>query len=41
LFIDEAHHLYKPDERDYGSEAVELLLSNKKRRFNYYFLGKR
>ena len=27
LFIDEAHHLYKPDnERDYGSEAVELLL---------------
>jgi hypothetical protein len=26
LFIDEAHHLYKPDnERDYGSEAVELL----------------
>jgi hypothetical protein len=25
LFIDEAHHLYKPDnERDYGSEAVEL-----------------
>jgi len=27
LFIDEAHHLYKPEnERDYGSEAVELLL---------------
>lgn len=27
LFIDEAHHLYKPDnERDYGAEAVELLL---------------
>jgi probable Rubsico expression protein CbbX len=27
LFIDEAHHLYKPDnERDYGQEAVELLL---------------
>lgn len=27
LFIDEAHHLYKPNnERDYGSEAVELLL---------------
>lgn len=27
LFLDEAHHLYKPDnERDYGSEAVELLL---------------
>jgi probable Rubsico expression protein CbbX len=27
LFIDEAHHLYKPDnEKDYGSEAVELLL---------------
>ena len=27
LFIDEAHHLYKPDnERDYGSESVELLL---------------
>lgn len=27
LFIDEAHHLYKPDnERDYGVEAVELLL---------------
>lgn len=27
LFIDEAHHLYKPDnERDYGSEAIELLL---------------
>lgn len=27
LFIDEAHHLYKPDnEKDYGAEAVELLL---------------
>ena len=27
LFIDEAHHLYKPDnERDYGQEAIELLL---------------
>jgi probable Rubsico expression protein CbbX len=27
LFIDEAQHLYKPDnERDYGSEAIELLL---------------
>ena len=27
LFMDEAHHLYKPDnERDYGSEAIELLL---------------
>jgi probable Rubsico expression protein CbbX len=27
LFIDEAHHLYKPDnERDYGSEAIEILL---------------
>jgi probable Rubsico expression protein CbbX len=27
LFIDEAHHLYKPDnERDYGSEAIELIL---------------
>lgn len=27
LFIDEAHHLYKPDnERDYGAEAIELLL---------------
>jgi probable Rubsico expression protein CbbX len=27
LFIDEAHHLHKPDnERDYGSEAIELLL---------------
>ena len=27
LFIDEAHHLYKPDnERDYGSESIELLL---------------
>jgi hypothetical protein len=27
LFIDEAHHLYKPDnERDYGPEAIELLL---------------
>jgi len=27
LFIDEAHHLYKPEnERDYGAEAVELLL---------------
>jgi len=27
LFIDEANHLYKPDnERDYGSEAIELLL---------------
>jgi len=27
LFIDEAHHLYKPNnERDYGSEAIELLL---------------
>jgi hypothetical protein len=26
LFIDEAHHLYKPDnERDYGSEANSLL----------------
>jgi hypothetical protein len=40
LFIDEAHHLYKPDnERDYGSEAVELFTSNgkSKRRFNYYF----
>jgi hypothetical protein len=31
LFIDEAHHLYKPDnERDYGSEAVELFTSNGK-----------
>jgi len=27
LFMDEAQHLYKPDnERDYGSEAIELLL---------------
>jgi probable Rubsico expression protein CbbX len=27
LFIDEAYYLYKPDnERDYGSEAIELLL---------------
>jgi len=27
LFIDEAHHLYKPNnERDYGAEAIELLL---------------
>ena len=27
LFIDEAYHLYKPNnERDYGAEAVELLL---------------
>jgi len=27
LFIDEAHHLYKPNnERDYGSEAIELIL---------------
>jgi len=27
LFIDEAHHLHKPDnERDYGAEAIELLL---------------
>jgi probable Rubsico expression protein CbbX len=27
LFIDEAHQLYKPDnERDYGAEAIELLL---------------
>ena len=27
LFLDEAQHLYKPDnERDYGSEAIELLL---------------
>jgi len=27
LFIDEADHLYKPNnERDYGSEAIELLL---------------
>lgn len=27
MFIDEAHHLYKPDnERDYGAEAIELLL---------------
>jgi hypothetical protein len=27
LFIDEAHHLYKPDnEKDYGAEAIELLL---------------
>lgn len=27
LFIDEAHSLYKPDnERDYGSEAIEILL---------------
>ena len=27
LFIDQAHYLYKPDnERDYGSEAIELLL---------------
>ena len=27
LFIDEAHPLYKPDnERDYGAEAIELLL---------------
>jgi hypothetical protein len=39
LFIDEAHHLYKPDnERDYGSEAVELLLQvMEKKRSNYYF----
>ena len=27
LFIDEAHHLYKPNnEKDYGAEAIELLL---------------
>ena len=27
LFIDEAHHLYKPNnERDYGAESIELLL---------------
>ena len=27
LFMDEAQHLYKPDnERDYGGEAIELLL---------------
>ena len=27
LFIDEAYYLYKPDnERDYGSEAIEILL---------------
>jgi probable Rubsico expression protein CbbX len=27
LFIDEAHHLHKPDnERDYGAESIELLL---------------
>jgi len=27
LFIDEAHHLHKPDnERDYGAQAIELLL---------------
>ncbi len=27
LFIDEAHHLYKPNnERDYGAEAIEILL---------------
>jgi SpoVK/Ycf46/Vps4 family AAA+-type ATPase len=27
LFMDEAHHLYKPDnERDYGAEAIEILL---------------
>jgi len=27
LFIDEAHHLYKPNnDRDYGAEAIELLL---------------
>ena len=27
LFIDEAHHFYKPNnERDYGAEAIELLL---------------
>jgi len=27
LFIDEAHHLHKPDnERDYGAEAIEILL---------------
>ena len=27
LFMDEAQHLYKPDnERDYGAEAIELLL---------------
>jgi hypothetical protein len=26
LFIDEAYYLYKPDnERDYGSEAIEIL----------------
>ena len=27
MFLDEAHHLYKPDnENDYGSEVIELLL---------------
>jgi predicted ATPase with chaperone activity len=27
LFIDEAYYLYKPDnERDYGAEAIEILL---------------
>jgi predicted ATPase with chaperone activity len=27
LFIDEAYYLYKPDnDRDYGSEAIEILL---------------
>ena len=39
LFIDEAYYLYKPNnERDYGSEAIEILRGskpNKKRKFKY------
>ena len=33
LFIDEAYYLYKPDnERDYGSEAIEILLQEMENR---------
>ena len=33
LFIDEAYHLYKPDnERDYGAEAIEILLQEMENR---------
>jgi len=43
LFIDEAYYLYKPDnERDYGSEAIEILLQvmeNQREDFVVIFAG--
>ncbi len=40
LFIDEAYYLYRPDnERDYGQEAIEILLQVMENTMNYRFGG--